>query len=421
MRWVRWFFRLMVFAAIGLPVAILVLVAVALDDAPAVARGPDVTPEQMERAKRLLKAHDPSGLPSGVQRSFSVSAEDLNVGLNVMLLPRGGAAKVALTPGGAMLWLSVPLPDNPFGSHANVEAVMRQTAGLPEFDQFRVGRVPVPAAVADWLLRHALIRLEGAGRGVPAADVLKSVRMAQDFLHVEYEWREDLPDRLRAALLTPEDEGRLRSYQTRLAEVTADPRLARSVALDRLLQPLMQHAASRSAGADPAAENRAALVVLAFYVNGRGLGVLVPSAREWPRPQPRAVTLSERGDFAQHFAISAAVAAVAGTPLADAVGVYKEVDDSRGGSGFSFTDLAADRAGTVFGERAVRSAQSARVLQQRVEAGLVEADFMPAARDLPEGLSEAEFKRRYGAVGSPQYREVAAVIERRLAALALYR
>jgi hypothetical protein len=133
------------------------------------------------------------------------------------------------------------------------------------------------------------------------------------------------------------------------------------------------------------------------------------------------VTLAERGDFAQHFSVSAALAAVAGTPLSNAVGLYKEIDDSRGGSGFSFADLAADRAGTHFGERAVASARSALQMQERVTIGLVEADFMPPARDLPEGLSEAEFKRRYGSVDSPRYREVAERIEQRLGALALYR
>jgi uncharacterized protein YfiM (DUF2279 family) len=57
-----------------------------------------------------------------------------------------------------------------------------------------------------------------------------------------------------------------------------------------------------------------------------------------------------RYDSAQHFVISAALAAWAGEPAANAIGVYKEIDDSRRGSGFSFADLAADRAGTRFGE-----------------------------------------------------------------------
>ena len=58
----------------------------------------------------------------------------------------------------------------------------------------------------------------------------------------------------------------------------------------------------------------------------------------------------------RHLLISAARAAEGGGPLSDAIGVYKEVSDSRGGSGFSFNDLAADRAGTRLGLRARRDA-----------------------------------------------------------------
>lgn len=47
------------------------------------------------------------------------------------------------------------------------------------------------------------------------------------------------------------------------------------------------------------------------------------------------------------------LAAYAGTPLADVVGLFKEMEDSRGGSGLSFNDIAADRAGTRMGELAV--------------------------------------------------------------------
>ena len=41
--------------------------------------------------------------------------------------------------------------------------------------------------------------------------------------------------------------------------------------------------------------------------------------------------------------LSAAIAAAGGGVLADTIGVFKELDDSRGGSGFSFIDLLADR------------------------------------------------------------------------------
>ena len=106
--------------------------------------------------------------------------------------------------------------------------------------------------------------------------------------------------------------------------------------------------------------------------------------------------------------------------MSDAVGVYKEIEDSRGGSGISFNDIAADRAGTRFGEYAANSA-SARALQQRLRAGVVERDIMPVTEDLPEFMSEQEFKKRFGGLDAPAYKKMTAEIERRIAALSFYR
>src|SRR5581483_11453810 len=118
----------------------------------------------------------------------------------------------------------------------------------------------------------------------------------------------------------------------------------------------------------------------------------------------------------KHFMVSAALAARAGGPLSDAVGLYKEIADARGGSGFSFNDIAADRAGTRFGETAAQSG-SARQLQERLRAGAAEKDLMPATADLPEG----EFQRRFGGIDAPPHKKMMAEIEARIAALALYR
>ncbi|MEO5698510.1 MAG: hypothetical protein ABIQ60_15415, partial [Burkholderiaceae bacterium] len=140
----------------------------------------------------------------------------------------------------------------------------------------------------------------------------------------------------------------------------------------------------------------------------------------WPEPRPRIVTLSGRTDTPKHFLVSAALAATAGSPLADAIGIYKEIDDARGGSGFSFNDLAADRAGTRFGELASSESGSARLYRQ-VDRSLREPDFFPDTRDLPEFMNEAEFQRRYGGVGKPPFLKMQADIERRIGVLALYR
>ena len=82
-------------------------------------------------------------------------------------------------------------------------------------------------------------------------------------------------------------------------------------------------------------------------------------------------------------------------------GDRKELDDSRNSSGFSFNDLGADRAGTRFGEMAAASYQGAAHLSRQVERSLREPDFFPVIANLPEYMTEAEFKRRYGGVGQP--------------------
>ena len=159
--------------------------------------------------------------------------------------------------------------------------------------------------------------------------------------------------------------------------------------------------------------------MLTFYVDGRSLAEIVPEARSWPRASRRTVTLNRRDDFPKHFIISAALSANTGGPFADAVGIYKEVADSRGGSGFSFNDIAADRAGSRLGELA-EAPQSARALQARLGVPLTERVLMPETSDLPEFMPEPEFKRRFGGVGAPAYARMMADIEARIAALPLY-
>jgi hypothetical protein len=236
---------------------------------------------------------------------------------------------------------------------------------------------------------------------------------------VTYDWSGEIQERLRAALVSPTDQARLRAYQDRLVETVA--KAPDRVSLAALMPPLFQTVLERDARGDVAAENRAAILVLTFYANGVGLAKIAPAAAQWKQATRRTVTLAGRDDFPRHFLISAAIAAEAGSPLADAVGLYKEVDDSRGGSGFSFNDIGADRAGTRFGEIASHSPERARKLAQALASGVKESDFMPDVADLPEFMPEPEFKRRYGGIGGPGYNTMMATIEARVASRPLLR
>ena len=100
--------------------------------------------------------------------------------------------------------------------------------------------------------------------------------------------------------------------------------------------------------------------------------------------------------------------------------VYKEYEDRKVTSGFSFTDLAADRAGVRLGELATASDTSARRIQKIMSSKkLSESVFMPKTRDLPEGISAAVFQSKYQEGKGAEYQRIINLIEKRIAALAI--
>jgi hypothetical protein len=247
--------------------------------------------------------------------------------------------------------------------------------------------------------------------------VIRRVSFAPDRASLTYQWRPGIPAHISKAMTPQGETERLQAYQQRLAELGR----RQSASLAELTQALFRLAAERSLQGGAIAENQAAILALAFCVNGRGLSVLFPEAQNWPQSTIHNVTLNGRDDFAKHFIISAALSAKAGGSLSDAIGLFKEISDSRGGSGFSFNDIAADRAGTRMGELAVADETSARKVQRVMSAAARETLFMPSVQGLPEFMPEAEFKRRFGGVGEPAYNKMMEEIERRVAALAINR
>lgn len=411
--------RLLLLAVIALPAGAIVAVWMCFQDAPLIARRPDISVDDIERAKRILAKHDPRKAKAGTLRTVVLSQQDVDLVLNYAASQlRKGSTRVALQPCTATVQASLEIPGSPFGPWLNVDAALRETDGLPAFDHLKIGTLPVPGFIADRALERLAAHLGTTAEGRLAHDVVKSVNFSDARMRLVYEWRDDIPDRVRAALLPQADQDRIKAYSDGLAEVVDQAGAVRSIPLAQLLPPMFALAGERAAGGDAARENRAAIVALAFYANGRGLSAVIPAAKAWRRPAQRTVTLNGRDDFPKHFLISAALAAEAGSPLADAIGLYKEVEDSRGGSGFSFNDVAADRAGTRFGELAVKAP---RKLQAALAAGARERDFMPDVSDLPEFMPEAEFRKRYGGIGAPGYQKMMAEIEARIASTALFR
>ncbi len=412
--------RLAGWALLLLVLAVVVALMAALQSEPAVLLHRQLAPDDVARAVELARAHDPRRAMPGRVSAANLDERDVDVLLNhaaQRLLD--AATRVSFERGAATVRASVHLPANPFGRWLNLHVRVVQTNGLPAVAQVQAGRLPLPIWLGEWLALQTAARA-GFGQELKlAAAVVQRVAFAPQQVLVVYAWQGDSAQRMLSALLPPDEQERLRAYSQRLAEVAQRQGPEWTASLAPFIGPMFELASQRSqAGADAVAENRAAILVLALYANGRSAQSVLPLARGWPRARSLRLTLAGRDDFPRHLLVSAALAVESTGPLSKAVGLYKEIADSRTGSGFSFNDIAANRAGTRLGELAV--AQPLK-LQAALARGVREEDILPRWADLPEFMPEPEFKRRFGGVGEPAYVAMMDEIERRVDALPVLR
>ena len=229
---------------------------------------------------------------------------------------------------------------------------------------------------------------------------------------------------VQAARLPKGEAGRVAHYYELLATLGRQAR-GRRVSLAAFIDPLLAEARQRAPGSSAQAENRAAIWALAIYFSYGSfenlVGDLVSSRRRLVFPALQ-VTLGGRRDLMQHFVYSAGIALATQQGIGFAAGEFKELLDSgSGGSGFSFADLAADRAGIRFVEAATAGEASARALQESMARQTGEAAFFPDVTGLPEGLGDEQFRAAYGNTASEAYTREVALIDRRIARLPVYR
>ena len=402
-----------------LPLILAVLLILCVEDKPLLRHRADMTPERIAQGKRVFDRNDPRRLRSGTVTRVRLAEQDLDLAVNYAANQMLDAvAGLIIEKDRALISVTAKLPDNPLGKYLNLKIELKQSHTIPRIDHLSVGKLWIPGFLAELLLKAAFMSVAPVGDWDSMVSAVKHVKFGYKQMTLTYQWRDDLPGKLSAALWSEFDQERLKVYQTQLAKLTRGDR--RRLELTGLTKPLFQLASQRSRHGDAIAENRALILALAFYVNQKNLGKLMPAAKEWPQPAWRVVTLNGRSDLTKHYLVSAMLAAYAGTPLADAVGLYKEIEDARGGSGFSFNDIAADRAGRQMGELAVSSDNQARRVQGLL-AMAKESDFMPETADLPEFMQEAEFQRRFGGLQGEKYRQMMAEIDSRIAALSIYR
>jgi hypothetical protein len=420
------------------PILIGLVLLGAVEREPLVRESPAVTSEEKRRLYDLVRDKNPKTRAAGETRSISLDSRDIDL-LLAWVLPvvlgegRGTArvdlqasrtARVSLTlrfatPTGRARYLNIVA-----GARVQIDEGRVSVAD----PTLRFGRLVLPDRALRWLapLISALVQAERRARPVLAG--VQSLEIGPGQARLVYH-RMELPPGLLASFIwgagsNEEIRRAVRAHVERLLEAApslprGEPRLGAAV------EVAFARARERSATSPPVLENRAALLALGLLLGHRRLEDFVGRVldeRDWRRAAPLArTTLRGREDWTKHFFVSAALTVLSAQAPSDAIGVFKEELDAGGGSGFSFGDLLADRAGTTFALLATRDAAAARALQARLAEGFRVNDFFPEGADLPEDIQAAELEARYGGVGGRLFRQYAAEVERRLWSCPAYR
>ena len=337
--------------------------------------------------------------------------------------PRSGEPRLAATapaPAGAGIvnvQVTIELPPEYPRRYLNIELDAERTVrdGLPTIQRVAVGAVDVSGWLAERAVRWAFDKWVVVTDERLQLAAVRALESYPEHLELDCAWPRTPAEHLRVRAVSGGSPNWPGPYAERIAGWAAAEPGSRAPVLG-LLRSLVGEAAERTAaGADPVVENRTAILLAAAQTFG-----CTPVAGGRPIRRVRPV-LHRRQDLGRHFVASAALAALLDREISESVGLDKEVSDSRDFSGFSFSDIAANRAGARFGELATASALSARRVQDWMEQAESDTDIMPEFRDLPDHLPEPELKRRFGEPGQGAYEQVLEEIEARMADVALYR
>lgn len=394
-----------------------------LDEQPRVEPGGRITRDDLVWAKHLFEKSVPRARTTDTVQTLELSAEEVNRLLNyaVVVKPVYGVA-ANLEEGKALLSVSLRISRNPFGEYLNFSAELSQLDRELVLTSMQVGSLPLPSFLGRGVLWVAQRWLRQDPAYLALLESMQKVRISENHLSLDYHWRPELltlVERKGAEVLVgPEEKQRLLIYADFLRRTIESYPARSQQPVREVLSKLFGFARQR--GGDAVAENRAAFTAMGAYVAGVSLHQLLEGrGRSTRRAPPVLLTLHGRRDAAEHLLIAAALSANGGSRLANAMGLAKEEEDAQSGSGFSFTDIAYDRAGVRLAELGT-GPRAARVRDYLADIGKDDA-LTPAFGDLPEFMPEAVFVRRFGGVGSPAYLAKIAEIEWRLARHPLYR
>ncbi len=408
--------RLLFFYLAAPPLLCAIILFYAIDDTAITKNTWVLSKNDFQRAKNII------GSPhSKAENTIQLNQKDLNIALSYLLNYYTRSTSLILVKEQELDFkISIFLNNNFFGNYLNISFKLSKHQGYPVIHSFQIGALSIADEFAGLILESIIKYTPLKDYYILAAQHIRNIEINATGLTIDYITSSDLDFKKKLSLNNKHYQSVI-FYQQQITRIIAQHDPKWRLSLSDLLQPLFKSAYHRSNYDNAIAENRAVLIAISSYVNKNEIQAFLPFDISPVTDRQYPASLYKRIDMAQHFMISATLAATGAETLAHILGEEKELNDAKRGSGFSFIDLAGDRAGLRFGKTAIESKAQARRLQQRMSVIKDYTAFMPDVRDLPENLSEQAFKRQFQSVYSVNYQKMLKKIDQRIDGLPIYR
>lgn len=405
-----------------------------LDTQPLVERSSALSATSVQNGRQLMSSINASmENEAATQLVIQTNADELNAAFAIAArtLP-GFQGETKLQSDGLSVLMTMPWQFIGRTYYVNATIHIEAVQGPLQLKQVQVGKVTLPGRFALNLLSWVADEAWGQGSGAQLLAKVRSVSVHDQELTVELE----KPQGFGVSSLKQQGVALYRKFTGadslkqdieiyyQLAEQFS--RQQQESSLVPYLQLVFREAQRRTKASDDperaVVENTAAIYGLAQLLGGKNLQLMVNEVKHDDEQAALKVTLARRRDLQQHFIYSATLHLLTSQNMSATVGETKELLDSlQGGSGFSFVDLLADKAGARFARLATLSPQHAQAVQAFFSStDRQESDVFPSKARLPEGMPKELFEQKYQSIDSTLYQQIVEEIERRLDALPLY-
>ena len=313
--------------------------------------------------------------------------------------------------------IAVFVPQTIWGRYLDFSFKLIQEEDSIRIKSFKIGEISIPDPVANYVIPAIAQSPPLKKYWRLGEDYIKDICFTSEGLQISY--LGSIVDATKQLIIQKHREyPNLYLYQQQINSIVSQHDASWLLSLNDLLQPLFLSAYQRSTEETAIRENRAVIIAVGSYIYKQELRNYLPLGLIYSKEY--LVYAYKRVDIPQHFIASALLATVDSSLLGEQLGVDKELGDAEKGSGFSFIDLAADRAGTRFGQMAIASPKQARELQRIMSQAEDYTTIIPEIKGLPEQMDHSTFKNRFGGTGSQLYRNMIAEIDERINSLPLY-